>query len=90
MLGDGETSYDYGTDGDSTSLAACSVSLHSRFLAFVGSNYFTSSHPLLQLGFRKSSVATKLKITYMKDNFLEVRVTFLLSCIPDTHDICYT
>jgi len=50
MVGDGEKSYDYGNDGDSTSIGACSIN------------------------FRKTKVATKLKITYMKDTLLDVKV----------------
>ncbi|TDL23101.1 concanavalin A-like lectin/glucanase [Rickenella mellea] len=49
-LGDGKTDYDFGEDGDGTSLGACSA------------NY------------RRTNVATKLKLIYIKDTSLEVKI----------------
>lgn len=52
MLGDGKTPYDFGNDGDATSIGGCSAN------------------------FRRTNVATKLKITYVKDVFLDVKVQY--------------
>ncbi|RDB25391.1 hypothetical protein Hypma_007451 [Hypsizygus marmoreus] len=52
MLGDGQTSYDVGTDGDEQSIGACSAN------------------------FRRTNVATKLKVTYVKDKFLDVKIQY--------------
>jgi len=52
MLGDGKTAYDYGTDGDATSIGGCSAN------------------------FRRTNVATKLKITYIKNSSLDVKIQY--------------
>ncbi|GLB37850.1 putative legume-like lectin family protein [Lyophyllum shimeji] len=52
MLGDGETSYDFGNDGDEQSIGGCSAN------------------------FRRTNVATKLKITYVREKFLDVKIQY--------------
>jgi len=51
-IGDGVTNYDLANDGDSTHLAACSLSL------------------------RRTHVTTKLKLTYVKDEYLDLKVQY--------------
>ncbi|KAJ8517503.1 hypothetical protein ONZ45_g5303 [Pleurotus djamor] len=51
-LGDGQTPYDYGNDGDSTSIGGCSAN------------------------FRRTNVATKLKLTYIKDKVLDLKIQY--------------
>ncbi|KAL0955695.1 hypothetical protein HGRIS_001917 [Hohenbuehelia grisea] len=50
FLGDGKTEYDFASDGETTTIGACSSN------------------------FRRTNVATKLKVTYVKDSFLDVKV----------------
>jgi mannose-binding lectin 2 len=52
VLGDGKTKYDFGDDGDSQAVGACSAN------------------------FRRTNVATKLKVTYVKDSFLDVKIQY--------------
>ncbi|KAK0486482.1 legume-like lectin family-domain-containing protein [Armillaria novae-zelandiae] len=52
MLGDGNTQYDFGKDGDKQGIGACS------------------------LNFRRTNVATKMKITYIKDTVLDVKLQY--------------
>ncbi|KAI0338377.1 concanavalin A-like lectin/glucanase [Trametopsis cervina] len=52
MLGDGKTSYDHDSDGDTTTIGGCSA------------NY------------RRTNVATKVKITYIKDTMLNVQLQY--------------
>jgi len=52
MVGDGQTSFDFGNDGEGQTFGGCSA------------NY------------RRTNVATKLKITYLKDKFLDVKVQY--------------
>ncbi|KIM35335.1 hypothetical protein M413DRAFT_449831 [Hebeloma cylindrosporum] len=52
VLGDGKTKYDFGNDGDTQAVGACSAN------------------------FRRTNVATKLKVTYVKDGFLDVKVQY--------------
>ncbi|OAX42807.1 hypothetical protein K503DRAFT_766421 [Rhizopogon vinicolor AM-OR11-026] len=52
MMGDGETSYDQGHDGEANSLGSC------------------------QASFRRTNVITKLKIAYVKDTYLDVKVHY--------------
>jgi len=52
MLGDGNTAYDFGNDGDEQALGGCSAN------------------------FRRTNVATKLKVTYVKDSFLDVKIQY--------------
>ncbi|KAF4563069.1 hypothetical protein EYR40_007212 [Pleurotus pulmonarius] len=51
-LGDGKTEYDYGNDGDDSSIGGCSAN------------------------FRRTNVATKLKITYIKEKYLDVKIQY--------------
>ena len=67
MLGNGETAYDYGNDGEGQIIAACSVRLLS-LAANLRSQSFS------QANVRGTNVATKLRITYVKDMFLDVRI----------------
>jgi mannose-binding lectin 2 len=50
MMGDGQTPYDQGHDGEANSLGSC------------------------QAAFRRTNVITKLKITFMRDSYLDVRL----------------
>ncbi|KAF8608084.1 concanavalin A-like lectin/glucanase [Ceratobasidium sp. AG-I] len=52
MLGDGKTSYDVGTDGSKTELAACSANV------------------------RKTDIATKLRLTYFKGEYLNLKLQY--------------
>ncbi|KAG9084214.1 hypothetical protein FS749_005400, partial [Ceratobasidium sp. UAMH 11750] len=52
MLGDGKTSYDVGSDGAKTELAACSANV------------------------RKTDIATKLRLTYFKGEYLNVALQY--------------
>ncbi|KAG8698362.1 hypothetical protein FRC09_007267, partial [Ceratobasidium sp. 395] len=52
MLGDGKTSYDVGSDGAKTELAACSANI------------------------RKTDIATKLRLTYFKGEYLNVALQY--------------
>jgi len=52
MLGDGQTSYNFGNDGEDTTIGGCSA------------NY------------RRTNVATKLKITYLKNSTLDVKIQY--------------
>jgi mannose-binding lectin 2 len=65
MLGDGKTSYDFGKDGEGQDIGACSVLCFPFAVASVLN--------CLQANYRRTNVATKLKITYVKDSFLDVR-----------------
>jgi lectin, mannose-binding 2 len=65
MLGDGETEYDYAHDGDQGSIGGCSVSILCYLPVYL------TIHSL-QANFRQSSVITKMKLTYLKDTFLNV------------------
>lgn len=49
MMGDGQTPYDQGHDGEANSLGSC------------------------QASFRRTNVITKLKITFVRDSYLDVR-----------------
>ena len=71
ILGDGKTKYDYGNDGHDQAIGACSVSL------FPEASTYNNSIVLQKANFRRTNVATKLKLTYVKDNFLDVS-----PCIP--------
>ncbi len=74
MMGDGKTSYDHDDDGDKNALAACSV---SNFLCLI---YKFDLKMDLKANFRRTNVATKVKLTYIKDTSLEVR-KFLFTII---------
>lgn len=52
MMGDGQTSYDLGNDGEGTQIGACSANV------------------------RRTNVATKLKVIYVKDTVLDVKVQY--------------
>jgi len=52
ILGDGNTKYDFGNDGEGQQIGACSAN------------------------FRRTNVATKLKVTYVKDGFLDVKIQY--------------
>jgi len=52
MMGDGQTSYDLGHDGEANSLGSC------------------------QAAFRRTNVITKLKITFVRDSYLDVKVHY--------------
>lgn len=67
MNGDGKTSYDLAKDGVPNMIGECAVC--SMFLQFVG----LSLNGFLQADYRRSSVATKLKVVYVKDTVLDVR-----------------
>jgi hypothetical protein len=67
-IGDGQTSYNYGNDGFEQALAGCSV----RSPLFVVS--FARPRRLYQLELRQRSVPTKMKVTYLAKEWLEVRL----------------
>ena len=62
ILNDGSKTYDVGKDGAGQEAAQCSVRRSIRI-------------PMLtrQIDYRKAEVATKLKLTYFKNHFLDVR-----------------
>lgn len=70
MLGDGQTSYDHDKDGDDTQIGACSVSI---LYMHVGGG---QSDAVRKANFRKTNVATKLKLTYIKDDYLDVKIQY--------------
>ena len=65
MLGDGKTSYDLANDGDSNAIGSCSV----RQLRITPAYY---PRPFFQAFYRRTNIATKLKITYLRDGLLDV------------------
>ena len=65
MLGDGKTSYDLGNDGDSNAIGSCSVRQLRIPLSLPDVFFF-------QAFFRRTNIATKLKITYLRDGLLDV------------------
>jgi mannose-binding lectin 2 len=68
MLGDGKTEYDLGNDGKANSIAACSV----RMLRL-----HVTDQPLSddeQAKVRRTDIATKLRMTYFRNDFLQVRL----------------
>ena len=69
VLLDGKTQYDWGNDGDSQALGGCSVRFYVNSWCFV-------TDSVLQVNFRRTNVATKLKLTYLKGSFLDVKVQY--------------
>jgi mannose-binding lectin 2 len=66
MLGDGKTSYDLDNDGDSNAIGSCSVRRLREAIAQPPNLIF------FQAFFRRTNIATKLKITYLRDGLLDV------------------
>jgi lectin, mannose-binding 2 len=66
MQGDGKTSYDLANDGASNVIGECTV----RTIVYGALLRFQQT---VQVNFRGSSVATKLKVIYVKDKVLDVR-----------------
>ncbi|KAF8637788.1 hypothetical protein AX17_002579 [Amanita inopinata Kibby_2008] len=52
MIGDGETSFNFGNDGDGQMIGACSAN------------------------FRRTNVITKLRVTYIRDKYLDVKIQY--------------
>ena len=69
MLGDGKTEYDLGNDGKKNSIAACSV----RWLRVHTES--PSDPDGEQAKVRRTDIATKLRITYFRDDFLQVSIS---------------
>jgi hypothetical protein len=67
MNGDGKSSYDLAKDGVPNMIGECAV--RWMFLQFAG----TLLNGFLQADYRRSTVATKLKVIYVKDTVLDVR-----------------
>lgn len=67
MLGDSKTKYDQANDGKANSIGACSVWRISTNL------YSRGLHYLSQARVRKADITTKLRMTYFRDDFLQVR-----------------
>ena len=76
MLGDGKTSYDVSKDGIPTQIGECAVRTDIFW------NLVEISNKTIQGDYRRAKVATKLKVTYVKDTVLDVRqpmLSFLLN-----------
>lgn len=72
MIGDGELEYDIGNDGEKYSLGACSVS--TAHISFA--KWPTQTRRAKQANFRRTNVATKLKMTYLRDQYLNVKMQY--------------
>lgn len=72
MIGDGELEYDIGNDGEKYSLGACSVS--TAHISFA--KWPTQTRRANQANFRRTNVATKLKMTYLRDQYLNVKMQY--------------
>jgi hypothetical protein len=75
FLFDGSQSYDFGNDGDGQTIGACSVSHRPLLIP-----------PFLELtltkaNVRRTNVATKLKVTYIKGQLLDVKAQYK-ACEP--------
>lgn len=70
FLFDGSQSYDFGNDGEGQTLGGCSVRVH------LSSEKYGSIFNLSQANVRRTNVATKLKVTYVKGSFLDVKVQY--------------
>jgi len=68
MQGDGKTSYDVSKDGVPTQIGECTVCTDIFWNVVEISNKQT-----IQADYRRSKVATKLKVIYVKDTVLDVR-----------------
>lgn len=68
MQGDGKTSYDVSKDGVPTQIGECAVCTDIFWNVVEISNKQT-----IQADYRRSKVATKLKVIYVKDTVLDVR-----------------
>lgn len=65
MLGDGKTEYDLGNDGKANSIAACSV----RRLRLHDPSPPSDSGE--QAKVRRTDIATKLRMTYFRNDFFQ-------------------
>ena len=70
MLGDGKTPYDIASDGDKDSLGACSVCLR---IFVVGQE---DSLITVKASLRRTNVATKLRLTYIKDTYVDLKLQY--------------
>jgi mannose-binding lectin 2 len=70
IMGDGQTKYDMAHDGDSQALGACSV----RVLSLPAIP--THTHSCAQGNIRRTNVATKIKITFLKDEYVDVALQY--------------
>jgi len=68
FLFDGSSTYDFGNDGDGQAAGACTVGC---FLATI-----RYSDWLRQANVRRTNMATKLKVTYIKGEYLDVKVQY--------------
>ena len=86
MMGDGKKSYDHATDGAQHEIAACSVSpSHSlghatqpnRALAVPFDLHSHFCRPRrFQANIRKTEVASKARLTYIKDQYLQLELHY--------------
>lgn len=69
IKGDGQTKYDVANDGDSQALGSCSVRLNASSI------FQLLTYPT-QANIRRTNVATKLKVTYLKDEYMDVSIQY--------------
>jgi len=72
MLNDGTKEYDQANDGEANALGACSVRFKVPLFVLV---LKLIKLPWEQANYRRTNVATKLKVTYMKDELLQVSLS---------------
>jgi hypothetical protein len=98
MMGDGKTAYDHATDGANNEIAGCSVSFlflplsvsksgsadSVRFRSLLSSG-LGFGFGFRQANYRKTEVASKARLTYIKGEFLELKLHYkcsFLSSLP--------